>query len=36
MVRIAKRLNAIEFIDQTDNEKFIPYRESSKRMKNIE
>ena len=35
MVRIAQRLDAIEFVDQTDNEKFIPYRESSKRIKNL-
>jgi hypothetical protein len=35
IIRIAERLNAVQFIEQTDTEKLIPYRSITERGKSI-
>jgi hypothetical protein len=35
MIRIAERLNAVQFIEQTNTEKLIPYRSITERGKSI-
>ena len=35
MARIAERLNALEFVEQSDNEKLVPYAKVSKTLKRL-